>query len=201
MALYGNVEAAKRLLRASDVSAFSADQDARLAALHLAVSALIEHETGRTFGVGPAVATRSFHAPPSPVLVIDPPVKGVTQVVVNGVTVDPSFYALAMTDRAGFGYGLRRTDGWSWAGTYAGEVVVTGTFADLDDGATGEVPEDVTYAANYLIAERFKLEQASPAGFTGPDGAVVPIRNALKDPIVAKTLAHYRVPASSLVAV
>jgi hypothetical protein len=53
------------------------------------------------------------------------------------------------------------------------------------------VPDDIRYAVNYMILERFKLEKAGPAGFTGLDGSTVPVRDVFNDPLVKRTLAKY----------
>jgi hypothetical protein len=95
--------------------------------------------------------------------------------------------------RLGEALALRRTD-YGWWPTV---VVIVGTWADTDADAT--VPDDITYAANYLISERFKLEQASPAGQIGPDGSVIPVRNSLKDPLVSATMDYWRVQTPVIV--
>ncbi len=190
MPLYGSIDGAKRLLRAVDTSTFSADADARLVALQRAVSLLIEHETGRTFGTAQPPEARTFDLPYSDMLIMDPSAKDVTLVVAGGVAVDSTFWELKHIDKEGWAYGLRRRDGWSWRGATVTEATVTARWADQD--ADAAAPDDVTYVANYLIAERFKVEQASPAGFTGPEGQVIPIRNVMKDPIVAGVLCKYR---------
>jgi hypothetical protein len=55
------------------------------------------------------------------------------------------------------------------------------------------VPDDITYLANFLAAEIFKKQPMSPAGAVGPDGAVVPLRNAFMEPEVKKIINKWRV--------
>jgi hypothetical protein len=76
-------------------------------------------------------------------------------------------------------------------------VTVTGQWAATDADAL--VPDDLVYAVDYLVSEHFKIEQASPAGFTGPDGATVPIRNPFKADIWLKVKAKYEVSNRELV--
>jgi len=204
MALYGSVNAVKTMLRADVGSTFNADADARLTALQKAVSAYIEDETGRTFGTGSVSETVVVRAPGNRVLLLLPKaIRTVTSVVVapewsgsawtGGDTLTSADYLREQITDTGEALALRRLD----TGTWPTVVVIGGTWADTDGDAT--VPDEITYAANYLIAERFKLEQASPAGQIGPDGSVVPIRNSLKDPLVMATLDAWRVETPVIV--
>lgn len=204
MAQYGDVTAVKKMLRADAASTFSSDQDARLTALRLAVSAWIEDATGRTFGTGVTTETVVAHGNGrSPFLMLPKAARTVSSVTASptwsgstwtaGTTVAATEYRLAMPTPAGEHQAIEAINGNWWSGRYA----VSGTFEDTDGDVT--VPDDVTYIANYLIAERFKLEQASPSGSIGPDGSVVPVRDALRDPLVAAVIDKWRVSSRVVV--
>lgn len=204
MALYGSVNAVKAMLRADVGSTFNADADARLTALRAAVSAYIEEQTGREFGV---IATETVAIRPGPrtvdLLLLPKPVRTISAVTLDpestgtawtgGTALPLTAFDLAMVLEDGTALAMQRTDGGTWPAL----VVIAANWGDADSVAT--VPDDITYAANYLIAERFKLEQASPAGQIGPDGSVVPIRNSLKDPLVTATVERWRLASRDLV--
>lgn len=197
MPLYGSVDGAKALLRSTVTAQFNVDHDARLAALRPAVSAWIEEQTGRTFGSGPVSTTQLATGTGRDLLLLADGVRSVTGVVAGpewsgsawtgGDPVPAAQYRLVLRNRQGLYAALQTTDGDGWHGEFA----VTGVYAGSPDAAG--VPDDITYVANYLIAERFKIEQASPNGAIGPDGTVLPIRNVLADPLVKDTIAKYAV--------
>lgn len=204
MALYGSVDAVKAMLRADVGSVFNADQEARIVALRAAVSALIETETGRTFGV-PTIETVAIRPGDrvGSTLLLPKALRSATTVTLDptstgtawtgGTALALSAVEQGMVTSKGEALALVLTNGGTWPAL----VTVTGSWADTD-GDTG-VPTEITYIANYLIAERFKMEQASPAGQIGPDGSVIPVRNALRDPMVAAVLMDWRAPGPELV--
>lgn len=195
MALYGSVAAVKQLLRADVGSTFNADQEARLEALRAAVSALIEHETGRVFGgTAQSESVGVWSRSPSPVLLLPKAIREVTSVVVGPLLTETGFsggsvlprsaWGATFVTRTGEAMALVRFDGTVWPEL----TVVTGTW---EDARGGDVPPEIAYVCNYVVAEQFKREQASANGAIGPDGAVIPLRNWLKDPMVEKTLRHW----------
>lgn len=196
--LYGDIEQVKGMLRPSESASFGGDADARLYALQGAVSLQLEDKTGRVFG-GTATATartvdgRSGYA--DPVLMLPYPVRSVTTVALIGdyaATLESTDWALWFTDSRGDSHALLRSRSNTWAPKDGvNRIVVTAVWCDTANG--GEVPDDVTYAANYCIAELFKAETASPAGFTGPDGATVPVRDPWKHTMVKGVIEKYRV--------
>jgi hypothetical protein len=199
VAEYGSIDTVKKMLRATEGATFGDDADLRLTALKKHASRIIEHETGRVFGVdADATPTTEYVVAPgvSPILILPRAIRTVTSVTEGG-SWDGSDYAggslLATsyyrpTYRMATGeYGaLVRPGGSFWSGT----VKVVGVWEDADSDT--DVPDDITYAANVMIAEWFKVERASPAGFTGPDGATVPVRKVLADERVKTVLAYYR---------
>jgi hypothetical protein len=196
MTLYGDVDQVKKMLRPTEASSFGADADARLTELRKVVSLALEEKTGRVFG-GSAVATaRTVDGPPaapSDVLLLPAPVRSVASVAFVGdapQTLPSTDYVLWNVGRTGDAHALLRiANGWWPARDGVNRIVVTGVWSDEAPG--GAVPDDVTYVANYLIAELFKAEQASPAGFTGPDGATVPIRDPWKNELVKTVVGKY----------
>ena len=204
MGVYGSIAAVKQALQPTTSTDWTADQEATLVRIQKAVSLAIEEETGRTFGTPGPATTRLFYAGADGTVILPVPARSVTTVVVGGdvaggvVTGGTPYaataYALDPVDRHGNVLGLRLLSGTTWGygaadGTAWTPVQVTGIFADADEDA--DVPDDLTDTANFLIAETFKYRGASPAGFVGPDGSVVPIRNPWTDPLVVRTLKKY----------
>lgn len=206
MTLYGSLDAIKAKLQPTVTTEWSADDDANLTSIRAAVSAAIEDELGRSFGAPVADTTVIAYAGPYPTLVLPTRARSITSVEVGG-TVDggtvtggtayaSSLWAHDPVDLSGNILGLRLLSGGWWgssdaAGTPLTPVKIVGDFSDTDDDA--DVPDEITEAANFLIAETYKYQHASPAGFTGSDGATVPIRDPWKDPLVARTFAKWRV--------
>lgn len=206
MALYGDLDTVERLLRATPNSSLNADADIRLAAIQAAVSAYIEEQTGRTFGVAAVaesvvvkaaeVFTIDGRGGASAVLLLPKAIRAITSVVSNpewsgsgwtdGETVDPTAYRPIMLTNTGEAMALEAVGGGYWLGRY----VITGTFEDADSDTV--VPADVTYIANWLIAEQFKYEQSSAAGIAGPDGQTLQLKNPYKHALVCTIIAKYR---------
>jgi hypothetical protein len=195
---YADIDAVKRMLQAESGTTWTADNEARLNAIDAAVSLLLEEKTGRTFGTGSTPETITVYGLGFDRLTLPKPLRSITSVTTGG-TWNGSAYAsgtLLTTTQyrrgplgmRGEAYVLDRADGSFWP--LNEPVVIVGTWADTD--SDGDVPDDVTYAVNYLVAERFKVENAGPAGLIGPDGYVQPIRDAWKDPMVAATIRKYR---------
>lgn len=207
MPLYGSIATVKQMLQPTVASPWTADQEAHLAGIQASVSAAIEADLGRTFGAPVADTTELFFAGSNAVVLFDRTARAVTSVAVGGtldgrtVTGGTPLASTGWTPYPydggrGLIYGLRLLGGAGWGsddprGRPATPVVVVGDFSDADADAV--VPEDLTDVANFLIAETFKYRGASPAGFVGPDGTVVPIRNPWNDPLVKRTLDAYRV--------
>ena len=201
MALYGDVDTVKAFLRADADHDLDADADIRLGSIQVAVSAALEGKIGRTFGDGPVSdETVLVWAADSDVLILPKPARSITSVTVDGSVAGGVFSGGSIltdanwvhwsVDEDGLIYGLR---GYGWYGA----VQVVGQFVDNDDDAG--VPDDITETANYLMAEEYKIRQASPAGFVGPDGATVPIRNPWNAPMVQAVIAKYAIGGPLLV--
>lgn len=203
MTLYGDTTQVKKMLRPVETSTFGTDADSRLTELQEVVSLLIEEKTGRVFG-GTATATaRTIDGPPAGrgvVLALPCPVRSVTSVAIVGAISETltaydtgtgdGDYLLWNPGRQGDYHALRRVNGGQWpAGDGLTRITITAVWSDTASG--GSVPDDITYMANYIISELFKAEQASPAGFTGPDGATVPIRNPWNQDLVKTTIRKY----------
>lgn len=196
MPLYGDLLTVKKRLQATEGDVWDTSTDTILAETQKWVSALIESETGVVFTASPASATREVrNVPAGSVIVLPAGIVSISALVENptnwngatwsgGVTVPAGEYRLSGLNRRG-GYGLIRAVGRSFGGFY----LVTGVWDDQRAG----VPDDVTATANFLIAEKWKSDKASPSGFVGgPSGEMLPIRDALKDSAVVRTFAKYR---------
>lgn len=203
MTLYGSADQVKKMLRPVETSTFGADADSRLTELQEVVSLLIEEKTGRVFG-GTATATaRTIDGPAAGrgvILSLPCPVRSVTSVEIVGAISDSlteyntstgaGEYVLWNPGRQGDYHALRRVNGGQWpARDGLTRITITAVWSDTASG--GSVPDDITYMANYVIAELFKAEQASTAGFTGPDGSTVPVRDPWKHPVVVATIKKY----------
>lgn len=202
MALLGDVATVARNLRSMPESGLNADATARLTDIRVAVTAFIEERTGRVFGeVGapesvavsaPSVAAFPGSTGASSLLILPKAIRTITSVVVGpqwsgsgwtgGTPVAATEYRPALFTNNGDAMALERIDGLAWSGRF----VITGTFEDADDDAT--VPAEITYVANLLIGELFKYEQSSAAAKAGPDGQTLPLKNAVKHPVVAAIL-------------
>lgn len=195
MPAYGSSEAVLEILRTNDAAEFSSDETARIGDLLLVVSLTIEQITGATFSADAITpTTRDQEGDGLPRLYLDMGLRSVTTIKEGvtwsagqwggGTTLTTSQYRLTGQRANGAYRVLERMDG-----IWYGPVVITGTWEDTYP----TVPDDITYVANFVTAELFKAQQASPHGLMGPEGSAVPIRNALAIPEVKRTLDHYRV--------
>lgn len=203
MTVYGDLEHIRRMLRPTVTTEFTADVDARLGAIQVAVSAAIEDKLGRTFGIPIANTGALIYAGRSSVLVLPVPARSIASVSIDGTvsgqtmtsgrTVLASEWVADPYDALrGLTYGLRLLSGGSWGEVDGANrplvpVLVTGDFADSDDD--GEIPDELQYIANYLTAELFKAENTSAAGQIGLEGDLVPPRNPWNDTLV-KSILH-----------
>lgn len=195
MPAYGSAASVQEILRTNDIATFSDDEMARIAALLPVVSLAIEQITGATFNAAAVPATaRDQEGDGLPRLYLDMGLRSVTTVTENptwgagawsgGTALTSSQYRLTGQRANGAYRILERMDG-----VWSGPVVITGVWEDTYP----TVPDDITYIANFVAAELFKAQQASPHGLMGPEGSAVPIRNALAIPEVKRTLDFYRV--------
>ncbi len=200
---YADTDLVKRLIGPT-AATWGADDLARIAALDEAVSLVFEDKTGRTFGIPSAAALRYVDGAGTDTLVLPVPIRTITSVVVNptawsgsaytgGVTLASTYYVKVPNNATADIWLMRRIDGGVWYGP----VAITGSWADTD--ADTAVPEDVVYAISRLVAETWKAEQASPAGFTGPDGMTVPIRDPWKDSLIAAVISRHAEPVGLVV--
>jgi hypothetical protein len=204
---YGDVPTIVQMLGPGESTAgFQAELETRIEAMQQVVSRMVEHRTGRVWSAAPAPSVARTIYPGggvSSVLVLPVPARTITAISVGGIdaggvvsggmALAASGWAVAHRDRQGDITAVRLTSGASWAGLSV--VTVTGTWADTP----GAVPADIVWVVNYITAERIKQEQASPAGFVGPDGTVAPIRNPWNDPQVTRILARHRLATKGLV--
>ncbi len=213
MTLYGDLASVEKMLRATPNSGLNADASVRLAAIQAAMSAYIEQQTRRTFGAVGApesvvvraaeLHTIAGYGGASSLLILPKAIRAITSVVSNpswsgtgwagGATVAASEYRPVMLTTTGEAMALEAVGGGYWLGRY----VVTGTFEDTDADAI--VPAEITYLANWLIAEQFKYEQSSAAAIAGPEGQTLPAKNIYKSPLVQTILDKYRTSAALVV--
>lgn len=198
MALLGSTSAVKDALRATEGDEWPAWTDAALSRYQQWVSALIEAETGATYygtitDIVP-VARAIEDVPAGDTLYLPLGLRSVTSIVSapdwdgsawsGGTTLLTSDYRLGGLARSGV-YRIVRGLSYAWGGT----AVITGIWEDQ----IAPVPADIDALATYVMAELYKKQKASPAGFSGPDGATVPIRDVFKESEVKKTIAANRI--------
>jgi hypothetical protein len=195
MAVYGSAEGVRRLVQATEGDDFGTDMQQRMDELLPVVSALIEYETGAVFAASPTAQARLVEGVPyDTTLYLPTGLYSLTSIVAapewdgaawtGGTTLASTDYRLAGRNQ----YGLYRTIrgvAVSWSGTY----LITGVWEDQVNG----VPPEIHYVANYAAAEIFKKQNASPAGFAGPDGSVVLFRDVFRETEVRKILEKHRV--------
>lgn len=199
---YGSVADVKELLSATDSTTFGTAETARITDLLPVVSRLIEDDTGAVFGVS---TTETIVVEPDvengPVLFLPKPIRSVTSITehpdwvsgawTGGTVLTTNDYRLAGPRGSGaYGQIVHMTG--AWAGTY----VITGVWEDK----VAAVPAEITYAANFIAAEIYKAQSASPHGLLGPELAMVPIRKAFQVDEIRRILDKHRV-GPSLVAV
>jgi hypothetical protein len=197
MALYGSIEAIKRILQTNPNGGgeFSADEVLRMVELQKAVSAGIEGRTGVVFGEDPAPAeTIEVDGEGGSTLFLPKGIRTVTSITegpdwsgsawINGSLLASGTYRLNAKVSNGAYRQLIRTDG-RWFGRY----VIVGVWEDQ----APDVPDDITYAANFVSAEIFKAQSASPHGLMGPEGALVPIRDPWKASEVQEALCRWQI--------
>lgn len=209
MPQYGDLDHVRKLLRPTAGDDLGADDEARLTKIQVAISELLEYELGRSFGVPAVDSTVTVWAGPGSVLVLPVPARAITSVTVGGTVaggtvtdgtlLDDDYWAHHFVDpQTGLISGVRLLSGGDWSDVlYTTPVVIVGDFSSTDDDAT--IPADLQYAVSWMIAERFKQESASPAGFLGPDGVVAPLRKLFDDEFVKPILARYRMVTHELV--
>lgn len=196
MAVYGSLAAVKKLVQATEGDEFGTDQEARMTELLPVVSVLIESETGAVFADDPTATTRVIEdVPVGRTLYLPVGLYSVTSIQANPVSWDGTVwtggtllaaddYRLAGQNRDGVYRTILGVNA-SWGGRY----VITGIWENQVDG----VPPEITYVANYAASEIFKKQNASPAGFAGPDGSVVLFRDVFKETEVRRILDMHRV--------
>ena len=195
MAVYGSTAGIKDLLSASGSSeTWSEPELARMSALLATVSALIERDTGATFGEAQAETLAVESLTCGPLLYLPKGLRSLTGVTDSpewvsgawsgGTVLTASEYRLSSRTIDGLYRTLYRVDG-AWNGTY----LVAGFWEDTSEN----IPEEIHYLANYLSAEIYKKQKASPAGFVGPDGVAVAVRNTFNEPEVKRILDMHRV--------
>jgi hypothetical protein len=197
MALYGSVAGIKRLLQTNPDGggSFSTDEEDRITELQAAVSALIESKTGMVFGTNPATSeTIEVEGERSSTLFLPKGIRTVTSITegpdwsgsawVNGSLMASDTYRLNAKVNNGAYRQLIRLNGW-WGGRY----VIVGVWEDQ----VPSVPDEITYVANFVSAEIFKGQSASPHGLMGPEGAMVPIRDPWKATEVKDALCRWQI--------
>lgn len=208
MAALGDQDSVQAILRGSPSITLNADFAAKFSAAQRLVTTYFEQAIGRPFGDGAAIVSdRIVYAGGSTTLLLPIPARSITGIqwlgvwdgaaYIGGSSLAAGDWIADPVDRFGNILGIRNYFGQLWGisdrfGRPVSPLLVSGIWSDdsAEDGSS--IPADITEAANYCIAERYKAMTASPAGFVGPDGTVVPIRNPFNDPAVKQVIAKYQ---------
>lgn len=193
---YGDNDRIERMLRAHESIAAAADLAGRIADLNVALSLIVDEETGTTFGSAAADTTVLHWGGNSDVIVLTRPARAITSVtyggtlsgatMTDGTVIAASDITYASVGATGLVYAIRTPYRFG-AGV---PLLVTAEFGD----PWGEtVPDDIVYIVNFMVMKRVQVEKASPAGAVGPDGSVVPLNDVFDDPVVKRVLRKYRV--------
>ena len=204
MSAYGDATVIAEMIGTG--TATSAGLEDRIAVMNQVVSALIEEKTGRTWtGAVVTPSTKTIYPTGgwSSVLALPVPATTITGITVSGTdegsvitagdTLDAVQWSVAIRNRLGEITAIRSTTGAVWVGFRV--VQITGTWADSQNA----VPKEIEWVANYITAERIKQEQANPAGYVGPDGSVIPIRDPWSDTQVKAVIERHRLTSRELV--
>lgn len=190
--VYGDMDQVQRiLLNAGETFPDGGDELLALEAIQAAVTLALDEKIGRRLTA--VTATRTVRASGTSDLLLLPAGNlTVTAVSSDGVVIAADLYErtfLTMDGRAG---ALRSLTGGYWYG----EFDVTGSWVDtspLDLGGTQpEVPDDLTYAASYIIAKQYQRQNLAPTGMSGPDGTVLHVVNPWKDELVQAAIRRHR---------
>lgn len=203
MVAYGDAETIAQMLEPDNPSGFSASLLARIEAMREVVSRQIDEKTGRTFGVVGTSETRTVRGSGvSSVLVLPAPARVISAVTVDvideagvvsgGTALTPSQWTIALSDDEGNITAI--TAGW---GVWWGTTQITGLW--VDQGASLTVPAEIAWLCNYVSAKTIAEENASPAGFVGPDGSISYPRNPWSHPQVRDIIRKYRIPQKAVV--
>lgn len=199
---YGSIDAVRELLQATENDAWDVAATNRATTLLTVVSDRIEFETGKRFGVNP-LTVQSFAVDaftPNRLLFLPLGLRSLTSIT-QGAAWGGATWAggtlLATTEYRLTGLpvsGAYQTV-LNISGLWSGQYLVSGTWENEEV----DVPAGIDYLANYITAEIWKKQSASPAGFQGPDGATVPIRNVFAEQEVKDILSDYTLHARVLV--
>lgn len=199
MAGYADLTAVRAIVGLADDDTAAT---ARLEALNAALTAIFESKVGRTWSddaptartvaVPARFGAQPYGASPYPFAVLPLPQPGIRSLV--SLKTGPTWDGSAWTggtdvDLAGvvpiwptlrgdyLGLQIGTTWPWTtgtwWGGCWTGTVLVEAIWADQ----LQTVPDEVVEALNFLVAEEFKQERASPESLIGPDGLSVRTRN------------------------
>lgn len=190
--VYGDLTEVQRiLLNAGEAFPAGGPELTALAAIQKAVTLALDEKIGRRFGA--VTATRTVRASGTSDLLILP--NGnltVTAVSSDGVVIAADLYERTFVALDGQAGALRSLTGGYWYG----EFDVTGSWVDtapLDlAGTQPTVPDDLTYAASYIIAKQYQRQNLAPTGLSGPDGTVLHVVNPWKDELVQAAIRRHR---------
>lgn len=213
MPTYGDLDHCAKMLRATETWDLGNDITDRLEVIQAAVSLQLEDACGRTWGEPVSNTSVLQWVGPYDTLILNTPARSIVSITTGGTVSGSTMTGGTVTLAADLANRFMSSDGLIYGISYGGvtwpsdvhysgytsriPVVVTGDFADSDNDE--DVPADVEYAANFLIVELYKQENASPAGFTGPDGSVMPIRNPWKNETVTRVIEKYSLRRQPLV--
>lgn len=204
MALYGDLDEVKRLLRSHESIIASADVIADIEAIQRTVTLAIDQKTGRTFGVSPVSTSRIVWAGSQTYLLLDPPARSITSIEYGGTwngldlvspeLLDATWYAFDPVDADGLIWGVRLGIGTTWGlsdvwGQARTPIRVTAEWADTSSSLA--IPDDIMWLATYVIAALYRRQRTSASAQIGIDGSVTAIPDPWKDETVKTIIEKY----------
>lgn len=176
-----------------DIGPIDGDQSLRLIALDDDIARMIDMKCGRSWGEA-ADSVRTVlgpHVSGEAVLPLPSPIRRIDAIAIDGEALDSGDYMLWQCSRKGDCHAIRKVNGGTWPGRLSDAVItVDGQWSDESDG--NGPPAEIVAAATYLVAEEWKLRQASAAGEVGPDGMVARPRNPWNFEVVKTAIAQHK---------
>ena len=177
-----------------DIGHVDGTQAVRLVELDADIARMIDLRCGRSWQGAAADSVRTVPGPHSPghsVLPLPTPIRRIDGIEIDGDAVDSGDYMLWQCTREGDCHAIRKLNGGTWPSRRTDAVIeIDGQWSDESGG--GGPPAEIVAAATYLVAEEWKLRQASAAGEVGPDGMVSRTRNPWNFEIVKTAIAHHK---------
>lgn len=201
---YGDAAKIKKLIGPKDDTPFAAGDSERIEDLRKTVSLEVEHLTGAVFNEPNTSKTKTVRGDGTANLWLPSGTRSVTSITENptwdgtswtgGQAIAASKYLLeGLRDSGAYGR-LERYDG-IWLNRV--RYVIVGTWEE----SWPTIPDDIHYVVNYVAAFVWMKQRSGLTGQIGPDGAVLSIRDTLRETEIATILRFYQLNTGPLAGV